>query len=117
MEGLPTSPFRTDAFNPPSIGCLYSGNTNDYGEAGLINPAPGESIVTATNIAGVAGYRISPNPGTSTRYALISGVWNPEFTGTSETNAQGGGTFYDLITRRIPEPGTQSYIRLKVISP
>jgi len=68
MEGLPASPFRTDTFDPRAIGDLYSGNVNDYGEAGTISTITGECVVTATNIAGVAGYSITPKPGAVARY-------------------------------------------------
>ncbi len=68
MEGLPASPFRTDSFDPRSVGDLYPGNTDDYGEAGTVNTGTGECVVTATNIAGVAGYVMSPNSGSSVRY-------------------------------------------------
>jgi sialate O-acetylesterase len=68
MEGLPASPFRTDSFDPRSVGDLYPGNTDDFGEAGTVNTGTGECVVTATNIAGVAGYVMSPNSGSSVRY-------------------------------------------------
>jgi len=68
VEGLPASPFRTDLFDPRAIGDLYPSDSDNYGEAGTVSTTTAECVVTATNIAGVAGYVMSPNSGASVRY-------------------------------------------------
>jgi len=81
-EGLPAAPFRTDSFEAPSFtgafrGDLYSGDTNDLGEATVFNAGSGESVIVATNIASIAGYYISAASGKTTRYGYYKTI-NPD---------------------------------------
>ena len=81
-EGLPASPFRTDAFEAPIFtgaikGDVFSGSEGDLGEVMVFRSNFTGSVTVPTNIAGRSGYHISASPGKRTRYAYYK-TENPD---------------------------------------